>query len=366
MKSESLGVLVAFIGVCAVSSDGLLVKLAAQEDASVAAILFFKSISGFIVVSLIILAEATIRVGPRIWCGKVWRSLTRMGLIHLLVAGTTNFVVLAGFTLAFQYTTSANVLSFTALSPIWASLLTRPVLGEAVPPRTIVANVLALLGSAIVVVGISLAGDQGEHELSESIVGTVIAVFTGFGAAGIAVTMRSAASRAPDTPMIIGMLLGLVLSALLGLGIYPDLHPDGADFVPEWRGLRWVILNGGVCMAITITAYTMLEASFLVSAELTLIMQMEGLLGPLSVYAALNEVPLTTTLTGGALILTTVMTHEGFSLKANSARTTEDPSAVKVQSVPKAVEEAEDISKANLSNVPTAVDAAEAPPEAII
>jgi hypothetical protein len=106
--SHELGIAIAFFAACAVSSDGVLVKLASRDGANIAAVLVFKSASACIttiVLQLLLGPVASLCRGQ-----PVKRpSVSRLGALHILVGGTFSALVFAGFTLSFYLTASANV-----------------------------------------------------------------------------------------------------------------------------------------------------------------------------------------------------------------------------------------------------------------
>lgn len=308
VDGHRLGIVAALAGVLLISSDGLLVKLAGISGASAASIVIFKGLFG-----------ASMMLGG-IVCRRVaeWRAATpaaplewapsREGLRHIVIGAFLAAFLFIGFTLSFHFTTSANVLAFTALSPIWASLLTKPVLGEPLLWRTIIANAGALVGTAIVVTGVALrAGDA--VATSTSVLGTGLAILTGIASGFYYTTIRSAHTRAPGTSMIYAPALGLVLATGFGLALIPVLHDPAKPLVPSGMAMVWIFVNGAFCVA-TAIGFVTLAATLAPPAEVSLVMQLEGLLGPLSTFIVLNEVPTVFTLCGGLVVLTCVIGHE--------------------------------------------------------
>lgn len=311
---HEFGILLAFFGAIAVSSDGVLVKLAAQDGASLPMIMVFKSCMAAVTLSALQLSVEPLLArmrGQRHECPR----LTLRGLQFIIAGGCFSAAVFAGFTLAFFLTTSANVLAFTALAPIWTSLLTKPVLGEPLLWRTVWANLGALVGTAVVVTGVAILGedDSAQRPIIYDVVGILVAIATGLSQASMFTTIRLSGSRAPGTPMVWASVLGMVIATLIGFALVPALHPVGEPLLPPTRAIRWLALNGCCCVALALYCVT-LAVRLTPPAEVSLIMQLEGLLGPVSTFLVLNEVPSVFTLAGGGFVLACVIMHEALSI----------------------------------------------------
>jgi len=75
-----------------------------------------------------------------------------------------------------------------------------------------------------------------------------------------------------------------------------------------------LLLLGGVVLPISFTMIT-LGPRYLPAPEVSLILLVETILGPIWVWMALKEVPHTTTLIAGALIVGTLVIHTLMSLR---------------------------------------------------
>ncbi|KAJ1624904.1 hypothetical protein T492DRAFT_1043356 [Pavlovales sp. CCMP2436] len=308
MQGHRVGIALALFAVIAVSSDGVLVKLASKEGASVVSVIIFKSFTAALTMAFLQLTVEPLLSVMQGQKAVFFPPVSRLGLAHICTGGGFSMVVFVGFTLSFYFTTSANVLAFTALAPIWTSLLAKPVLGERVLWRTVWANVGALLGTVVVVIGVALFG--GETSSAQGAInGIICAILTGLASAGYFVTNRSAHVRAPGTPMVYAGLLGMILATLLGLALTPVLHPSSASLAPPRAAILYLVLNGCCCVALALFALT-LAFRFSPPSSVSLIMQLEGLLGPISTYLILNEIPSPFTLAGGSLVLLMVIGHE--------------------------------------------------------
>jgi drug/metabolite transporter (DMT)-like permease len=84
-------------------------------------------------------------------------------------------------------------------------------------------------------------------------------------------------------------------------------------------GDLWVLLVLGVVIVPASTMLLSLGTRYIPASQVTLIMMLEMLLGPLWVWLALSEVPAPTTVLGGILVLVTVVAHSYVSGAAKAA-----------------------------------------------
>lgn len=224
-------------------------------------------------------------------------------------------------TLGFAFTTSANVLAFAAIAPVWAALMSWPALGARVPRRTVAASAVALCGSVVIGFGFAGVGRSAGGAGVREVLGLVFAISTGLCAAAQFTLIQSAAVRAPETNMLAAHGLGVALTALTGVALLPALHPAGAPVVPPPLALGLLAIDGVVGSALAISALT-LAVAYIPATELSLLLQFEGLLGPLSTYLAVGEVPTLYTVVGGLIVIAVVVAHEAlaFAEEARAAR----------------------------------------------
>jgi drug/metabolite transporter (DMT)-like permease len=312
---HALGVFTGFLAALSVTIDGLFVKLASRDGASISTIMLCKA--GFGVAFLLVMLPG-LRVLES-WRDPAmplceWKPITPSGVRHILFGSLMAGLMSSGFSLAFYFATSANVLALTALAPIWTAMLTRPVLGMRLPWRTIVANVGALIGAATVVVGVALeARGEAPRSARDSVVGTLCAIVVSIAAALYLITIRSCGQRAPETNMMWASPIGMTFSVLIAAALMPALQPPGQTLAPSPDAYVWLVLSGFFVVALALLLIT--TAVRLASpAEVSLMLQLEGFLGPISVYVFLNEVPSPYSLGGGGLVLAMVIGHEALAL----------------------------------------------------
>ncbi|MBV5265599.1 DMT family transporter [Pinisolibacter aquiterrae] len=236
--------------------------------------------SAFGVAFLVILFVAQEgRAAPR-----VFMSMGRMGVAQAIAS-----VVCAFATIASLYNTSvADNAVIGATSPFAAAVLARIFLGERVPPRTIVAGLVSLVGVAIVV-----SGSLGHGRLF----GDALAVVMMLAFAAMIVIARAAPSMPVAPPNILAVALNFVVAA-------PFAHLAGVAPV-DW----------GLLAAFGFTNFLLAGTLFLAgsrripAAESALIVALDLVFGPSVVWAAFGEAPTREGLIGGAVVLAAVIGH---------------------------------------------------------
>lgn len=313
------GLLLAAVSVVGVSADGLLVKLSIRDGASPAATLIFKYASGAagmagILFSLMIVDR---RFAKDEWSPFITRP-TKLGWQYIAAGTLLMILIEVCYTLGFNYATSATVVAFASLAPIWTVLLSKPFLGLSVPLRTVVASGCCLAGSVVVGLGIgldtslntSLSGQAEERR----VVGLVCAIGTGLFLGAYITLVQSAAMRAPNAQMLYANTLAYVLLVFVGLALVPVLQDPGTAIAPEGRAILWLAINGFFCTSLSVATLT-LAGALIPATEISLLTQIETVLGPLSTFIFLAEIPTTFTLAGGAVVVATVTTHELFAFR---------------------------------------------------
>lgn len=219
--------------------------------------------------------------------GASWRQLRQLGL-----AGLTAIVAFAAsvfsFISAINGTTVANTLVIGSAAPLFAALLSWLFLRERVPPATWIAVTLLFFGVAII--------------FSGSVRTTLIAgdLFALLYAGCLAAYYAALRHCAPDQLMAV-VAAGGLLSGLLA-------WPMAAPATTSLDDL-WLLLGLGVIVVPASTMLLSVGTKHLPAPDITLIMMLEMLLGPLWVWLSLGETPAPATIAGGVLIMVTVVGH---------------------------------------------------------
>jgi drug/metabolite transporter (DMT)-like permease len=211
---------------------------------------------------------------------RAFASIGRAGLAvaALMAASSTAFIV------ALNYTSVANVLFMQAIAPILAAAL-GTLVGERVGRRTWIAMAIGVGG-----VGLMVGGPS-----HPSFVGVALSLLMSISFAGaIVITRRQrSVSMAPATCLSQALVLACAAP-------FMSLRDAGTQDVTLLAalgigqiGLGLILLSIGVRL--------------IPAAEVALITLLEIVLGPLWVWAALNEQPAATTVAGGAVVLAAVV-----------------------------------------------------------
>jgi drug/metabolite transporter (DMT)-like permease len=195
----------------------------------------------------------------------------------------------ACFVLSITHTAAANTLVILAAMPFIAALMTVFVLRRHLPARTWAAIFLAVAGIIIVFWG-RLAAD--------GLFGDVMALCCAFFMAGT----LAAVNANPRINTISAVGFGALLSATFALfiGAAPG-SPGAGDFL-------WLAVNGLFVVPVAMALIT-LGPKFISAPEVSLIMLLETVLGPLWVWLVLAEEPPGQTFIGGSVVILAVIGH---------------------------------------------------------
>lgn len=261
------------------------------------------------------------------WTTIFWRSCTASLFLLVFLAfrrqriaaqfaaiGLTGFLVGVSFScssislvIALRLTTVANTLMIMSSAPLFAAILGRIFLGEAIRPKTYVTIAAAMAGFALLVSdslqGWSLAGD-------------FFAVLIAIGYACSVVLTR----RSRHIDMIPAACCGTVISTLVAL---PLAHP----FAVSTHDFAILVGFGtgqlGVGLALFVTGAAMLPA-----VHTALLGNLEAVLGTLWAWVFFSEVPSTAALAGGTLIMASIVANTLSGVGTPQQRALEQSDAV--------------------------------------
>lgn len=278
-ESHPLGTWLVFGSAVVWSLGGILARLAEVENAW--ATIFWRSGSA----ALFLLAFMLLRDGR----AGTLTLFARMGPAGLAVAGcfavaTTSFVV------ALQYTTVANVLLMQAGVPLIAALISRILFGE--PLRLVTGlAIAAVIAGVAVMVSDSLTG-----RVSPIGDGLALLIALAFATATV-ITRRHAGIRM--TPAVCtGAAVGCVIALAVCLA---SARPVAVE---TWQfGILAVF---GMSLGLGMALFTQ-GARLIPSAFAALLGTAETILGPLWVWAFLDETPTPRTVAGGAIVLVAII-----------------------------------------------------------
>jgi drug/metabolite transporter (DMT)-like permease len=230
----------------------------------------------------------------------VFQSAGRLSVL----GGLCLSISFSGYILALDQTSVANALFILAAAPFFAALLGRALLSEHIRWPTSLAMGIAAIGLAVMA-GKELAIGRGLGEL--------FALAAALGLAGLTITLRM--RRTIDMlPAILFASLFATLFALTGM------LWDGNSLILTPKDLSLSISLGVFQVGLGFMLYTA-GSKHLPAVELTLLSLTEVIVGPILAWLGADEVPSTTTLAGGALILLAIVTLAVLGQRHHPAKT---------------------------------------------
>ena len=283
MSEYLKGLILTVIGVLVITPDSLLIRLIEADSWTV--IFWRNSLSGLaILLGLLVYYR---RGFLKKIIGIGWAGLA-MGIIWAL--GTFCFVF------SIQNTLVANTLFIVSTSPIFAALIAWLVLREAVTRRTWLTIAFSLAGIAIIAWGSIGEDSQG------SIIGDLAALVT---ALAVAISF-SIARRNRSISMIPAIGISSVIAGAVAFPFAAPLAESADKIVP--------IVLIGLLVAPIGASLLVIGPRYLPAADVSLLLLLEAVLGPLWVWWMLDEFPGNYTLIGGAFVLLTLAISNAVAL----------------------------------------------------
>ncbi|HKY95822.1 MAG TPA: DMT family transporter [Kiloniellales bacterium] len=283
------GLIITASGVLILTPDTLLVRLAECEPYTLAAL------RGLGLGLSLLLAAWVMHRGQ---LRRALRSIPAAVFVGAALSGFGNLL----FVVALDLTHVANVLIAIAVEPLFAALLSWLLLREKVTRATALAMLGGFAGIAIVV-GDSLGETRFWGDLAAIACSLCFAYFF--------VVLR----RAGDNDMTPAVGVSGLFSALLALPLV-WITGEGVATVLSLDALQWLWV---VLMSLLVgpLAFALISAGprYLPAAEVSLLILLETVLGPLWVWLALGEEPTPAALVGGAVVLLTLALHSLWGLR---------------------------------------------------
>lgn len=281
--SHARGIAIVVLGVLVLTPDGLLTTLV---SADLWTMIFWRGL----------LMGLSLTVFSLIW--RRQKSVTPRALFTLpaLAIAALFAVSSVAFVTAIVTTSVANTLFLITVAPLFAAAFARIFFKEPVTPRTIVAIVVVIAGMAIIF---------GDGLSRGNLAGNLTAVFAAACWAGSLVVLR----HTPQIDAASAIAGGGYLIAAIALVVAPTLLLSPADML-------WLGLLGLIVLPVSFGLIS-LGPRYLPASEVSLIVLLEAVIGPLWAWAFIGQIPTATSLAGGALIVATLATY--FYLNRNSA-----------------------------------------------
>ncbi len=275
------GFALATVGVVVLSPDSLLVRLI---ETDVWTLLFWRGLLAALALG------AILAVRYRAATPAMLHAIGRLGVLAALLMAVSTIL----FVTSIRQTSVANTLVILSAAPLFAAVLGRMFLREAVPAYTWLAVIAVFVGIALIFAG-SLGGGTLLGDLS-----AVGAAFT-FAAAFVIFRHARGVDMAPTL-----VLMGLILA----VGVAPLASPLAVDTL----AFTYLLVLGVVVLPIS---FVLIVAAprYIPAPDATLITLLEAVIGPLWVWLVVAEVPSRETFLGGAVILGTLVLRAAAGLR---------------------------------------------------
>ncbi len=199
------------------------------------------------------------------------------------------FVGNLSFIYSITHTAVANTLFIISTTPLFAALISWWIFKEQVMRRTWIAIFVAAAGIAIICSGKSI--------MPNAWLGNVAGLF----AALTLATSFTVVSKNRSRDLLPSFVFGGFLSALV---LFPFVSPAQTSA----SDLKYLFLMGFVMLPVA-ASLMFIGPRYISAPEVSLMMLLESIFGPLWVWFALNEHPGNLTLAGGAVVLITLVVH---------------------------------------------------------
>lgn len=276
------GLLLTFVAVLVLSPDALLVRLI---HCDVWTLLFWRCLLTCAMQSIFLAA---------CYRGQFVQSFRNTGRAGFLSAAVVALGSLF-FVNSLKHTAAANTLIILAAAPLFSSLLSWLFLRETIARRTCIAISICFGGILLIFSGSLSSG---------LLLGDLLALGATLTWASNIVILRSSKAVNMVPANLIGNLLVVPAALLAGAQPLAVTTPD----------MLFLLLLGGLVLPVSFTMITQ-GPRYLPAPEVSLILLVETILGPIWVWLAFNEVPLATTLLAGVLIVGTLAVHTLMSLR---------------------------------------------------
>lgn len=279
--SHLKGILMTFAAVLVLSPDALLVRLI---HCDVWTLLFWRCLLTSGMQSVFLAAR---------YRHQFLQSFRNIGRVGLMSTG----VVTCGcffFVCSLKQTTAANTLIILAATPVFSSLLSWLFLRERIARHTWIAIFICFGGILLIFSGSLNSG---------LLLGDLLALGATLMWASNLVILRKGKAVNMIPANLLGNLLVVPITLLAGAQPLAVTTTD----------MTFLLLLGGIILPISFTMITLMPR-YLPAPEVSLILLVETILGPLWVWLALDEVPHAATLLAGLLVVGTLAVHTAMSL----------------------------------------------------
>lgn len=276
------GLIFACLGALALTPDGLLVRLVGVSDLK---IIFWR---GFLIVIALLLVQL-IQHKRLIFKAVLLQSRKEWAAAIFSALGSTTFV------LAITHTTVANVLVILSTMSLFSALLSMVFLKERIALRTWLAMFAAIAGIIIVFID-----DVDGAGLSGKLFALVCAFMT---SASMTIIRSEKSIKVPAVYIWSGLMVAMPCFFFSTASLVIDIKTGTIFMVMAGlNAVAFVLLGAG--------------AKRIPSPEVSLLMLLETIIGPIWVWLVLTEEPSANALMGGSIVVGALAIHSIASLRA--------------------------------------------------
>lgn len=226
--------------------------------------------------------------------GRAVFSKIRHGGRALWLSGVCWGVMFTAFMVALTLTTVANVLVTLALGPFITALMARVFIGHRIPARTWGAIALASAGIAWMY--------GGQMDLGSQLAGTLVALMVPLAGACNWTVVQHGGAHGQKIDLVPAVLVGAVISSLATL-------PLAFPFSATLHDIGLLAILGLFQLAIP-CVLAVLCAGVLKAPQVALLALLEVIFGILLAWVGAGEVPGSSVLTGGSLVIAALVVNE--------------------------------------------------------
>ena len=226
--------------------------------------------------------------------GRTVFAKIRNASTALWLSGICWSVMFTAFMVALTMTTVANVLVTLALGPFITALMARAFIGNKIPARTWTTIALASLGIAWMY--------GGQMDLGSQLAGTLVALMVPLAAGCNWTVVQHGSAHGQKIDLVPAVLVGAAISTLATL-------PLAFPFSSTPHDVRLLAMLGLFQLAIP-CVLAVLCAGVLKAPEVALLALLEVIFGILLAWLGAGEVPGSSVLTGGSLVIGALVVNE--------------------------------------------------------
>ncbi|MEL6433014.1 MAG: DMT family transporter [Pseudomonadota bacterium] len=277
-KAPAYGLTLALLGTLVLTPDALLMRLSGMDGFQMT------GWRGLCMGSVMVLLWAVLSQDRR---ADLHQLKTRPGQLIICAQVFNSLFFCLGIALA----PAAVVLLGVAAVPVFSALMSRLAMGEPTRSATWAAIAAVMIGIAIAVFG----EEAGALRLDwRAVAGAAFGLGTAFVLALNFVTLRAK----PDLPILLAIGLGAWFAGVLGWAVTGPAQ--------MYNGLLWPMLITGLFVLPVSFFLLSISARYTLAANVSLLMLLETVLGPIWVWLGIGETPTTAMFIGGAIVVTTL------------------------------------------------------------